>query len=689
MPTDVGGFYGSHVTTAAKPKPPTKFDLAKFGTMVEPFSVRVEKVKGTMKYEVTPPPPTEEGWMKDHVRELENWIVTSWSGGGHYFFSITDSSTPAQSMEWVAFYTPHEFPERTPPSLAAASTLSGMMPPSNQPQPKATPVATPLSQLYNFPPSPYAQPYAQPQAPQGPSFFPPHVPFGYPQPMYQQPAAAQPNETQLLREQLARAREEAAQKEFEKRLETIKAESDRKFVELQQSMQAMVEKMTAAMTQQRPTIDPAIEQLKIANQQMAEQLRRQQEEADRARREAELRDQIRAAQEASAKLVEESNRRFEAFMAANANKGPDSQFMMFQAMMTQQMDTMKEMARQSQSQLDRVQQHIMRPQDILAIAKDSAQSTDQVASTMNRQWEAMFNVQRQVIEQVAQLNQGQGGNEVIGLVRDGASALAEMAKKYTGDRAKVEVAGMNAQAEVARAQADVQKAQLERMAQMAAAEAEAKHAAASAAAGLAGVAMPMPNGTYRAPGAAQPQIGGAVNGKPWIPPKQPRVNGDAPANGSGSAPIAAAVPPAPSNVVPIKQPSAVDDTRRKGKTDLEWFGPILPKVHELRSEIEKFLDGLEKNPPVREGADPADVATSIQVAASEIMQRGIPIPAMVELLLQGMVADFLDVLIPNAPQSYRDDVAKILFEGAEETPDDTDDDEDDDDASSDASATVS
>lgn len=686
----------STVKPAVPLKTPNGFDLQKFETMVEPFTIRIDKIKGSMKYEIPLPVPDDgsapgTGWNKQQVREVQTWLVTEWAGGGHYAFSIADSTSPTPvMMTWNAYYPVQDFPEKIPPTLQGAWS---QVPPN-------APTVTQKGNMVSFPGSgsslPPASAYGamstlvpQTLTPQAQSFFPPVVPYGYTSVAPANHAAQ--NEVQILRDQVARAREEAAAREFEKRLGEIKSDNDRRFAEMQRSQQDMIEKLAQAMKDQTaaralPLVDPGTEALKETVRRLEEQNRRQQEDMERARRESELRDQMRASQEATAKLVEESNRRFEAFMQANANKGPDPQMMMFQQMFSAQMEAMKEIARQSQTQLDRVQSMIMRPQDVLAIAKDSATSTDQVATTMNRQWEAMFNVQRQVIEQVAQLNQGQGGNEVVGLVRDGAAALAEMAKKYTGDKAKTEVAAMNAQAEVAKANAAVQTAQLHRMTEMARAEHDAKAAAAASVAGLAGVATQMPNGTFRAPAASQGRIAAPVNnGRPWVPPKTPRTDATnaAAAAANGEAP--------PSNVVQLKAVSDEPPRLNRGRTDIDWFGPILPNVNQLRHEVASFITGLEQVPPVKQGCDPIECATTVQVAASEIMQRQIPISAMIDLLIPGRVADFLDVLLPDAPQSYRDDVVKILLQQDDgEVPDgDADDDDDADDAESEGAATVS
>jgi hypothetical protein len=278
---------------------------------------------------------------------------------------------------------------------------------------------------------------------------------------------------------------------------------------------------------------------------------------------------------------------------------------------------------------------------------------------------------------------------MIGLVRDAGGKLAEMAEKYTGGKTKESIAAMNAQAEVAKAQAEAIKATQERMMDMARVEAAVKT----------GQLVQMPDGTFVAPpSVAQAQIApppspigqassknGSISAPPWIPPKAQRTDGsNAAPNGNG---LSGAPAPGNNGHIERKANPIVEPRRVKGRTDFEWFGPMVPNVGELRKAVDLFIEGLKKVPPEKQegSASPEECAFVIQQAAMEIMQRQIPIPAMVELLMQGMVADFLDVLLPDSPQAYRDDVVKILMnEGEGDSDDDAGDDDDEDDVDDEA-----
>jgi len=689
-------------------KPPPKFDLAKLEAMVEPFNIRIEKIRGNMRHEIPLPPsengsPPGTGWSKEQVRDVEKWLVNEWSGGGQYSITILDSSVPPQTMEWPAFYNPHDFPERVPPLLAASSAVPAPIPTYQQ-------QARPMSAQFNggamLPP---ASAYQQPQ--QG-GFFPPMPQPGYPQmpmpqqTMYNPTFDADRRRLEALLEatqaQLAQAREQTAQREFERRAAEMKAESDRRFGELQQLIQQMGQNLVKA----QPTHDPAIEQLREANRQLQEQIRAAAEITAQARREQEMRELIRTNQEETRRQIEAANARYELLMRETAKSGPDPTVMMFQEQMRMQVEAMKEMARANQAQLDRVQSNIMRPQDLLQIVKDSSNGADQVHSTMNRAWMDMFQMQRQAIEHIAQLNQGNGGNEVIGLVRDIGAGVQGMVEKYTGGKTKEAVASFQTQAEMARAQADVIKSNNDRLASMAQTEATIKQGGAVAQRADGSFVGATPPGAQPAIPAAPTPVNGNGNGNghasaaahpPWVAPKQPRtvpapapVPAEQPSSGLSGGTPAQAAPGSQIGPVVVNGEVAYDPQRKiKGRTDAQWFGVLLPKVIELRGGVDRLIESLKMNPPrmdpknpaMPDGVVPEQTAMAVHQAAMYVMEHNIPIPAMVDLLIQGMVPDFIDVLLPDAPQAYRDDVTKLLMSiGGEEEEEDDDDEDDEDEA---------
>lgn len=134
--------------------PPKKgsFDPAKLDQMVEPFIVRVERLRGSMKQPIELPEkpdgqPPGVGWTRDDIQRLEFWLVKEWTGGGAYRFLVTDAN--GTQMEWESVWDPKMFPERPMPGSPVANWAP---PPPVQQQvaPVGTvPGLTPINQSSN------------------------------------------------------------------------------------------------------------------------------------------------------------------------------------------------------------------------------------------------------------------------------------------------------------------------------------------------------------------------------------------------------------------------------------------------------------------------------------------------------------------------------------------------------------
>ena len=165
---------------------PTKkdsgFDPAKLQAMVEPLSVRIDKIKGQnqkMPIELPPKGGAAPGsdWTRDEVAKLENWLLMEWTGGGFYHAIVVDSQ--GNRMEWEFVYDPKLYPERPAPNTSGAIPL-----PTGIPLPQAQPAQPPSPYTVNFPPMAstqpgyapgYAQPQPQPQAQPQPQPQPPWI----------------------------------------------------------------------------------------------------------------------------------------------------------------------------------------------------------------------------------------------------------------------------------------------------------------------------------------------------------------------------------------------------------------------------------------------------------------------------------------------------------------------------------
>jgi hypothetical protein len=126
--------------------------------------------------------------------------------------------------------------------------------------------------------------------------------------------------------------------------------------------------------------------------------------------------------------------------------------------------------------------------------------------------------------------------------------------------------------------------------------------------------------------------------------------------------------------------------RRAGHTDEEWFGVALESVTRLRTGVRTFLENLERfqeangDPQMIAqlaeegvideegnivGLDPSAAIDAILKGVNYVSANGIEIQAFEELFKQGRFAEFMDVILPEAPDPYRVDCVKILTDEVE------------------------
>jgi hypothetical protein len=617
------------------------FDPAQLEAMTEPFTVRVERLKGTTR---SPIPLWKVGadWDKEEIQTLETNLVTNWAGGGLYAVTVVDSSVPdPKRLDWHPFYDPNAYPERTPPPLESATV--GAVTPSSPPPPSVLASTGSAPNRFTVPAPSYPfTPRMMPNMSQQPPFQNPYFGQQFPQFQYQAPApAAQPipvgaaqqaaalaemerrqaqEELRAMREQLAKQREDMLAEKHRAELDRARidqqAQIDARFAKLEQLLVASAQQQAA-----RPIgPDPALEAMK-------EQLRAAEARAEQDRRDRESERRERDLKDSMAQQAENTRREMESLkllMSQNVNKGPDPVLMMFQEMNRTQIEAMKEQSRSQQLSAERASANALAPRDIIALMKESnagpAEMTKGVVSVYND----MFNVQRQLIETAAQLN-APPGDSVPSLIREGVERFSQLADRYQSSKSKEAVATVHAQAQVE--QAKIQAAML----------AQNPH-----------LAM-----------AAQREQQGATS-LPEAPP----------------APVSIATPP-------IVTGPAGTGPKRLGRTDAEWFGPILPRVLQLREAVTTYLSALNTTPPTLDkhgnppGLSAIETAGMIGQATSMAVQNNIAVPALIDLLVQNRIADFLDVTLPDAPQAYRDDVYAAMEAMVGGDAGEEDEDEDD------------
>jgi len=671
------------------PAAPKIFDPVKLEALTEPLFVRVEKRRGNVR-SMIPLPAGEDGaaqganWSKDDVRGIEQWLVNEWSGGGFYAITVSDSAQPTpQAMTWEIYYATSEYPEKTPPTLAAAISDRPVQTP--QPQ-QVRPMSGPYPSAFpnGFPAGLPGQSFASPQS----------IPTGFStprQPQFDffasshQDAERRRYEEQIreLQAQAARAREEQLAAQHRQELERVRAEQQER-MRAEQAAQnerfSKLEQMIATMASTKVVgPDPAVAALQEQNRQLMADREADKREREAERRERELRDTMQRQAEDTRRMIEAMQAQI---VASQQNKGADPIIMFMQENARQQVEAAREQARQSTAQFAQLMPFMMNPRDIMAMAKESSNGLDQATRSITSTYQDILQMQRAAVEQILQL-QGTGGSETIALVKEGLERASSFAERFIGGKTKEATVAQQSQAQIAQAQAAAMQAQAQALSAQAAINAQNERARAQA------------SGS----GAVQPSVAPAAG-----------VNGTKPTNANAPAAVAAVAGPAgetrvsqTSSVKPsdINKPDAwttgpvppiaaeVKVRRHLGRTDEEWFGPILPQVNELRDGVARFIESISIKPPRLlkdnhvDGIEPEQSATVILQAAAHVVQNQIPIAAMIDLLGQSRVADFMDVLLPDVPQGYRDEVAQLVvselkrLNGEEEEDDDDDDDDDD------------
>lgn len=610
----------------------SSFDDAKLASMAPPLTIRIEKFKNNSRIPI-PIPASEDGkqggtdWTHEDVRKVEEWLVTEWAGGGTYEISVTDSSVPNPLvMKWRPHWPPGEYPERTPPPLAEAHARANQT--QIQPQVRqmaAFPNGLPIGGGFPAPMSSFPQ--QQAYAP----FFPPQYaqmpaapPIGTPQwQQYQAEADRRrlDDELRVLREQAAHREREALQAKHSAELKAAEQANERKFETKFSQQDSKIDQLMTTINQltsaiqvsaNTPKTNPEIEALREQTRRMEAERDNERREREGERRERETREQMRQMQENTQRQFDAMQRQFEVTAAklseAAANKS-DPLFMMMQEQSRQQSDALKEISRNQTAQLERIQGFMMNPRDMIAMAKESRESVDAATDKVANQFGRVFEMQQKATEHILNM-QPQGGG-ALDLVRDGVQGVKEIAERYMGAKATSERLQHQTQAQIAEAQSRAYIASVQ-------------------------------------PVVVQPQPATALG------------------NPATVTPITAAKPKKVSNKVEATKSEPAG--KRLGRSDLEWFGgALITEVEQLREGVAIFVESCNLVPTRMtakgeiEGVSPIMAAMGIMQAVGAVAQAQIAVPAMIDLFFQERFADFVDVLLPAAPQNYRDDLTQIVI----------------------------
>jgi hypothetical protein len=492
------------------------------------------------------------------------------------------------------------------------------------------------------------------------------------------------------REQLERQREQdELNKRFEDQRRMIQDSQKAMFDALQ-----TIAKSMETRAQQPIGPDPQLQAMAENQRRLEEELRRERERAERDRERAELdrrerereerlRLELQRRDDETKRIAEEAKRREDllqqqmiqqmAEIRNSANKGPDPMFLALQEMNRTQLDSMKDLMRIQQDNSNKMSSFMLTPRDMLAIQKDSSSGIEDLKRNVVDVYRDVFDLQREVMSQAAQLSP-QGESPTARIMEEALKRVSGLADRYLQGRrdevvsaAKVQESAMQVEHAKNAMRLQAEQAFRQRQMELAALAQQEAQAAAQGLNGLNGAGnqaqVPFqtvaptpqvvsgPSAQAEAPSEAMPSPKGAPKKKKKVEAAPARtidegVNVD-PKTGQTIA-----------KVIPL---------RRLGYTDEEWFGPALDHVKELRAGVAEFMKSLEEkkiDPKTGQpyGTDPMQCVDFLVRAVNYIVGRNLPVRAFQDLFLQGQFADMMDILLPEAPQQYRDDCTMLLIE---------------------------
>jgi hypothetical protein len=496
-------------------------------------------------------------------------------------------------------------------------------------------------------------------------------------------------EMQKMRDEIRRLGERGRDQENEEvkraREERQRIERERERDQINQQFQLMQQQM--AKLAEKPTEDPRMRTLEAELQKQREDARILQEQQQRERERWEAQ---RAQENLAAQMKEQEARTREALKEATANRAdPMVEYMKENARLSQeqsrmQAENMREIARMQQMSSDRMAQMMMTPQALAGIIRDSSSGADHLMKNVVDTFGGIFGTMRNAIEQVAQLTGGAPEPPAARIIEQGLHRAGEMAERYIGMKAAQAQSEAQVAAAKARSEAQVRAAAMNAQAQAAAAaaqQAQAKKAEGTEYTTASGHTGPVRNKNGQS---AQAQAAAAA-----------RAAQQAGLGGAQTAPPPPPAPPKPGKPAQPKPPIDMDEgvtdpvtgqtqgakvipMKRAGHSDEEWFGIAMESVSRLRLGVQTFLENLERvqaGEGQEEGVldeegnviglDPSGAIDAILKGVNYVSANGIEILAFEDLFKQGRFAEFMDVILPDAPDPYKVDCVKILTDEVE------------------------
>jgi hypothetical protein len=678
-----------------KAKP--RFDPEKLMSLVDPIQVFLERVQNDGPETISLPaldPATRQidqrgslgmGWTKDDIIKLPAWLAAVWSGAGYYEVTLMDAR--GQKMEYCFHVSmTADVKVRPVPQLGANIVPPGAVQQAPQaqtqaivqptPPPQPSPAYVPLAGAAPPPqpqwgpqmmmPTPNTPPPPQPGAspPLGWS-SPPPVTQGQPQaqqpqqpyPYYQQqqqpqqffgyqgwpPVAPTRDEKaeermRALEAQLEESKRAALQAQYQQELERQRMESQRELASIKEEMRRLgetknqtgndearrerEERERIERERERERNDQRFADLNKAIAEIGkshrpeedDRIRRLEDESRRRdeehKRELEKRDQ-QMREDRMRQEMKEQTQRTEQMMRDlkdEQRKGPDPVIEMMKENQRMQIAMQQEVARMQAASVQAMQQNSINPIQLMSILEKRDSTSDQFTRTLLPTLTGVIDLYRGAAQNVVELAGGGSAATWQPVAQEAMATGKEIMDRYftwKRDAAVSENKAKQAQAEAASAAARA-------------------HAAVT--------------GQRAAPPQPPPQF---VTNSGHVGPANGQAAGPQP-QAQQTAPMPPPAAVADAQVIPIKRPPSEE----------EQFGPALESVKRLRLGVK---DGT---------LDPKKAVDAILRGVSVLAQRGLIVPAFT-LYQEERWADFIDVLLPQAPAPFREECVRILSEETE------------------------
>jgi hypothetical protein len=374
---------------------------------------------------------------------------------------------------------------------------------------------------------------------------------------------------------------------------------------------------------------------------------RERERFDRERRDEILQREMKETREAT-------ERRFEQMQAAASNTRHDPMIEMLKENARASSENMREIARMQAVSTDKMSAFMVAPAQLAAIMKDNSQGADGVIRNIIGSVSEIGNLYKNAAETIMQMSGGGGDPPAARLIQEGIGRASEVAERFLAvKRDQVISEGKVKTAEAMRDQTRIQADAHLRATQMQtqAAMATGQHwspppPVANANSGGLGGAQQASQQMARP--AAQPSANGQPQSvQPVAQPRPPKTVGPI------DLPPEAARPQSAGPIDPYPQPPPPPNST--GPSEEEVFGVALESVLRLRRGV-------------AEGKlTPDKVIDAILQGVEHVVTNNIVIPAFV-LFQQERWADFVDVMLPEAPQDFRAECVRIMIEEVEVSP---------------------